>query len=51
MGALLMAGSDWIALRLLPAKDLPVGVVTAALGGAYLTWLLAREWRRGRMTG
>jgi iron complex transport system permease protein len=51
MGALLMVASDWAALRILPAKDLPVGVVTAAVGGAYLTWLLAREWRRGRVLG
>jgi len=47
MGAALMAGSDWVAQRLLPDRDLPVGVVTAAVGGAYLTWLLARSWRRG----
>ena len=47
MGATLMAGSDWVAQRLLPDRDLPVGVVTAAVGGAYLTWLLARSWRRG----
>jgi iron complex transport system permease protein len=46
MGAVLMVASDWLAQRVLPDKDVPVGVVTAALGGAYLTWLLAREWRR-----
>jgi len=51
MGAVLMVAGDWIAQRVLPAKDVPVGVVTAALGGAYLTWLLAREWRRGRALG
>ncbi|MDG4825416.1 iron chelate uptake ABC transporter family permease subunit [Asanoa sp. WMMD1127] len=47
MGAFLMTASDWIGRRVLPL-DLPVGVVTAALGGLYLTWLLAGEWRRGR---
>ena len=46
IGAVLMVASDWIAQRVLPSRDVPVGVVTAALGGAYLTWLLAREWRR-----
>jgi iron complex transport system permease protein len=46
MGAVLMVASDWLAQRVLPSRDMPVGVVTAALGGAYLTWLLAREWRR-----
>ncbi|GAA1641558.1 FecCD family ABC transporter permease [Actinoplanes couchii] len=48
MGALLMTGSDWVAQRILPDQDVPVGVVTAAVGGAYLTWLLVAEWRRGR---
>lgn len=52
MGALLVVASDWLAQRVLPDLDLPVGVVTGALGGAYLTWLLAREWRsRGRLLG
>lgn len=51
MGALLLTGSDWLAQRILPGGGLPVGVVTAAFGGAYLTWLLAREWRRGRQLG
>lgn len=51
MGALLMIAGDWVAQRVLPDRDLPVGVVTAAVGGAYLTWLLAREWRRGRLMG
>ncbi len=51
MGAALIAGSDWVAQRILPANDLPVGVVTAALGGLYLVWLLAHEWRRGRTQG
>jgi iron complex transport system permease protein len=48
MGAFVLAGSDWVAQRALTDQQLPVGVVTGALGGAYLTWLLAREWRRGR---
>lgn len=48
MGAALLAGSDWAAQRVLPDNDIPAGVVTAAIGGLYLTWLLAREWRRGR---
>jgi iron complex transport system permease protein len=51
MGALLLAAGDWIAQRALTDVQLPVGVVTGALGGAYLTWLLAREWRRGRTVG
>ena len=39
MGALLLSASDVIAQRVLDA-DLPVGVVTVALGGVYLGWLL-----------
>jgi iron complex transport system permease protein len=48
MGALLMTASDWAAQRVLAPTSLPVGVLTAAIGGVYLTWLLAHEWRRGR---
>jgi iron complex transport system permease protein len=43
MGAALLVASDWLAQRVLPGNDVPVGVVTAALGGIYLTWLLARR--------
>lgn len=42
MGALLLATSDLAARRLL-SVDLPVGIVTAALGGVYLCWLLTRR--------
>jgi iron complex transport system permease protein len=42
MGALLLAVSDLAAQRLL-SVDLPVGIVTAGLGGAYLAWLLTRR--------
>jgi iron-siderophore transport system permease protein len=51
MGAVLMTTSDWLAQRVLPEQDVPVGLITAALGGTYLTWLLAHEWRRGRSQG
>jgi iron complex transport system permease protein len=48
MGAALMLASDVLAQRLFPSTPLPVGVVTGALGGLYLMWLLALEARRGR---
>jgi iron complex transport system permease protein len=48
MGALLMTGSDLAAQRILADTPLPVGVLTAGVGGAYLCWLLVHEWRRGR---
>lgn len=46
MGGLLVLVSDIVAQRLFAPTQLPVGVVTGSLGGAYLIWLLAREWRR-----
>ncbi len=47
MGALLLAAGDLLAQRLAPEAELPVGVVTGALGGLYLLWLLWHEWRTG----
>ncbi|MEU4221826.1 iron chelate uptake ABC transporter family permease subunit [Actinoplanes sp. NPDC026623] len=47
MGAALLTAGDWAAQHALPGNDIPVGVITAALGGAYLTWLLFHE-RRNR---
>ncbi|GAA3593601.1 iron-enterobactin ABC transporter permease [Klugiella xanthotipulae] len=45
-GALLVLGSDLIAQRLYAPTQLPVGVVSGALGGLYLIGLLVREWRK-----
>jgi iron complex transport system permease protein len=50
MGAFLVQASDLAAQRLLAPKQLPVGVMTGAIGGLYLAWLLAHEWR-SRRTG
>ena len=46
-GALLMVVSDFVAQRLLAPAQMPVGVVTGAVGGAYLAWLLSAQWRKG----
>jgi len=46
-GALLMVLSDFVAQRLLAPAQLPVGVVTGAVGGVYLAWLLSVQWRKG----
>ena len=46
-GALLMVLSDFVAQRLLAPAQLPVGVVTGAVGGGYLAWLLTVQWRKG----
>jgi iron-siderophore transport system permease protein len=47
MGALLTVASDFAAQHLLPVQ-LPVGIVTSVLGGAYLVWLLLLERRAGK---
>ncbi|OYO20448.1 iron ABC transporter permease [Enemella evansiae] len=46
LGALLLTGADLFALRAFAPTQVPVGVVTGCLGGAYLIWLLTREARR-----
>ena len=47
-GALIVQVSDVAAQRLVPSTPLPVGVMTGAVGGIYLIWLLGTEWRSGR---
>ncbi|WP_327147784.1 FecCD family ABC transporter permease [Nocardia sp. NBC_01329] len=46
MGALLLVVCDWISRRLFAPTSVPVGVVTASIGGAYLAYLLVAEARR-----
>ena len=46
MGGFLVLTSDVISQRLFAPTQLPVGVVTGSLGGVYLIWLLAHEWRK-----
>ncbi|NUP00269.1 MAG: iron chelate uptake ABC transporter family permease subunit [Nonomuraea sp.] len=43
MGAVLLTASDLVAQRLLAPTQLPVGVVTAAVGGTYLALLLRKD--------
>ncbi|MFF0163367.1 FecCD family ABC transporter permease [Streptomyces sp. NPDC005263] len=49
MGATLLVTADWISQRAFGAGQLPVGVVTGALGGVYLLWLLVIERKAGRI--
>ncbi|MEU6672373.1 iron chelate uptake ABC transporter family permease subunit [Streptomyces sp. NPDC046727] len=49
MGAALLVAADWASQRAFGADQLPVGVVTGVLGGAYLLWLLVTERRAGRV--
>lgn len=46
VGAALLLAADLIAQHLFSPTRLPVGVVTACLGGGYLLWLISREVRR-----
>ncbi|WP_245573922.1 FecCD family ABC transporter permease [Amycolatopsis nigrescens] len=48
MGAFLLVLSDFVVQRAFSPTQLPVGIATGAIGGLYLAWLLAHEWRRGR---
>lgn len=44
LGALLCVISDLIARNALAPFQIPIGLVTSMIGGAYLIWLLQREW-------
>jgi iron complex transport system permease protein len=46
-GGVLLLGADILARSLLAPQELPVGVLTAVLGGAYLLWLMRRSQSRG----
>ena len=43
MGAVLLLGADLLARWLVAPQELPVGVLTAVLGGSYLLWLMHRR--------
>ncbi|WP_433345958.1 FecCD family ABC transporter permease [Microtetraspora malaysiensis] len=49
VGALLLVLADLAAQQLPFPVNLPVGIYTLAIGGAYLGFLLVREWRKGRL--
>lgn len=42
MGGLLLLAADLLARAVLAPQELPVGVLTAVLGGGYLLWLMSR---------
>jgi iron complex transport system permease protein len=42
MGGALLLAADLLARGLLAPQELPVGVLTAVLGGGYLLWLMYR---------
>ncbi|MES2532554.1 MAG: iron ABC transporter permease [Pseudomonadota bacterium] len=45
MGGLLLMTADLLARWLIAPQELPVGVLTAVLGGSYLLWLMHRRSR------
>ena len=47
MGAVLLMAADILARWLIAPQELPVGVLTAVLGGGYLLWLMHRHNGRG----
>ena len=48
MGAVLLTAADILARGLIAPQELPVGVLTAVLGGSYLLWLMHRSTGRGQ---
>ncbi len=48
MGGVLLTAADTLARGLLAPQELPVGVLTAVLGGTYLLWLMHRRGGLGR---
>ena len=47
MGGVLLLAADTLARWLIAPQELPVGVLTAVLGGGYLLWLMHRRGGRG----
>jgi iron complex transport system permease protein len=50
MGGTLLMAADLLARWLIAPQELPVGVLTAVLGGGYLLWLMHRGTQLGRAT-
>ncbi|WP_397474245.1 FecCD family ABC transporter permease [Pusillimonas sp.] len=46
-GALMMITADWVGRTLFAPIEIPVGVITAVVGGPYLLWILLRKPGRG----
>jgi iron complex transport system permease protein len=47
MGGLLLMAADVLARWVIAPQELPVGVLTAVLGGSYLLWLMHRRGAPG----
>ncbi len=51
LGASLLVGADLTARLVVAPAELPIGVVTTALGAPFFLWLLLRDRSRGRWLG
>jgi iron complex transport system permease protein len=51
MGGVLLMAADMLARGLMAPQELPVGVLTAVLGGGYLLWLMHRSTRAAAGAG
>jgi iron complex transport system permease protein len=47
MGGVLLMAADTLARGLMAPQELPVGMLTAVLGGGYLLWLMHRSSNLG----
>ena len=50
-GGVLLMSADTLARWLIAPQELPVGVLTAVLGGGYLLWLMRRNTRQPNTAG
>lgn len=48
-GSLILVVADLAAQQAPLVRDLPVGILTAGVGGLYLGFLLVREWKKGTL--
>ena len=49
VGAAFLVLADLLARALLPPTEIPVGILTAFIGGPFFLWLLRRERREYRL--
>ncbi|WP_324651266.1 FecCD family ABC transporter permease [Georgenia sp. H159] len=48
VGAVVVLAAELVAQHVVPSLEVPVGIVTGAVGATYLLWLLATADRQGR---
>ena len=46
-GAIFLIWADIIARTIMRPEDMPIGIVTGLIGGAFFVWLLRRRGREG----